>query len=64
MASLKRHLIVLCCDLLSLRSRRRNGDGGKGKREGDWGERERDACYKNPLLFISADAGVCKFLIG
>ena len=40
------------------------GMGGKGKREGDWGERERDACYKNTLLFISADAGVCKFLIG
>ena len=36
----------------------------KGKREGDWGERGRDACYKNPLLFISADAGVRKFLIG
>ena len=26
-------------------------------REGDWGERVRDACYKNPLLFISTDAG-------
>ena len=36
----------------------------KRKREGDWGERGRDACYKNPLLFISADAGVRKFLIG
>ena len=23
-----------------------------------------DACYKNPLLFIAADAGVCKFLFG
>ena len=33
----------------SLRSRRQRG---------------RDACYKNPLLFISADAGVRKFLIG
>ena len=40
------------------------GDREEGKREGDWGERERDACYKNPLLFISADAGVRKFLIG
>ena len=37
---------------------------GKGKKGGDWGERGRDACYKNPLLFISADAGVRKFLIG
>ena len=37
--------------------------GRKGKREGDWKERVRDACYKNPLLFISVDAGVRKFLI-
>ena len=36
----------------------------KGKREGGRGERGREACYKNPLLFISADAGVRKFLIG
>ena len=35
----------------------------KGKREGGRGERGRDACYKDPLLFISADAGVRKFLI-
>ena len=28
------------------------------------GERGRDACFKNPLLFISAGAGVRKFLIG
>ena len=27
------------------------GMGRNGKREGDWGERGRDACYKNPLLF-------------
>ena len=40
------------------------GMGGKGKREGDCGERGRDACYKNTLSFISVDAGVCKFLIG
>ena len=38
--------------------------GGEGKRERDWGERVGDACYKNPLLFISTDAGVRKFLIG
>ena len=30
---------------------------------GEWGERVRDACCRNPLLFISADAGVHKFLI-
>ena len=28
------------------------------------GERGRDDCYKNPLSFISADAGIRKFLIG
>ena len=28
------------------------------------GERVRDACYENPLLFVSADTGVHKFLIG
>ena len=27
--------------------------GRKGKREGDWGERVGDACWKNPLMFIS-----------
>ena len=32
--------------------------------EGDWGERVRDTCYKDPLLFISADVGIPKFLIG
>ena len=42
--------------LLSPRGKREKG-GGRGRRG-------RDACYKNPLLFISADAGVCKFLIG
>ena len=41
-----------------------SGMGRKGKREGDWGERGSDACYKNPLLFISADAVIRKFLIG
>ena len=40
------------------------GMGRKGKREGDWGERERDACCKNLFLFISVDAGIRKFLIG
>ena len=30
----------------------------KRKREGDWGERGRDACYKNPLLFLGALASV------
>ena len=45
-------------------SRRREGIGRKGKRERDWGERVGDACYKKPPLFISAGAGVRKFLIG
>ena len=42
------------------------GVGRKEQREGDWRERERvrDACYKNPLLFIFAPAGIGKFLIG
>ena len=52
--------------LLSLRKRRRKRKKirRKGKKEGDWGERVRDACYNNPPLFTSADAGVRKFLIG
>ena len=37
---------------------RRVGDREEGKRGEDWGERVRDACYKNPPLFISAGAGV------
>ena len=39
------------------------GYGGreKGREIGERGTR--DACYKNSLLFISADAGVRKFLI-
>ena len=45
-------------------SRRREGIGRKGKWERDWGERVGDACYKKPPLFISAGAGVRKFLIG
>ena len=35
-------------------------DVGK-KRKGDWREKEGNACYKNPVLFTSADAGVLKF---
>ena len=46
---------------ISLRSRRRKGKREKG---GGRGERGRDACYKDPLLFIFADASVRKFLIG
>ena len=45
-------------------TRHREGIGREGKRERDRGERVGDACYKNPLLFISVDAGVRKFLIG
>ena len=44
------------------------GGGGKKekkgvgkKRKGDWREKEGNACYKNPVLFTSADAGVLKF---
>ena len=48
----------------SLHSRRREGIRRKGKMERNWGERVGDACYKNLLLFISADAGVRKFQIG
>ena len=40
------------------------GDREEGKKKGERGERVRDACYKNPLLFIAAGAGVRKFLIG
>ena len=41
------------------------GDKEEGKKgKGDWGERVRDAFYKNPLLLISAVAGVRKFLFG
>ena len=43
------------------------GGGGKkekkegGKSRGDWGEKEGNACYNNPVLFTSADAGMkCK----
>ena len=43
---------------------RGRGHGGRDWREGDWGERVREACYTNPLLFIVADAGVRKFLFG
>ena len=45
----------------SPRSRRRNGQGIGRKKEGDWWERVRDACYKNLLLFIAADAGSLPF---
>ena len=37
---------------------RGRGLGGREKKEGDWGERVRNTCYKNPPFFISADAGV------
>ena len=40
------------------------GDGEEWKKETNWEERVRDAWYKNPLLFISANPGVGKFLIG
>ena len=46
-------------------SLKRGGRGGGGrarkKRRGDWGEMEGNACYNNPVLFTSAEAGVCKF---
>ena len=45
------------------------GGGGKKekkesreeKRRGDWGEKEGNACYNNPVLFTSAEACVLKF---
>ena len=48
----------------SLHIRRREGIWRKRNRERNWGERVGDACYENPFLFISADAGVRKFQIG
>ena len=45
-------------------SLKRGGGGGgraRKKRRGDWGEMEGNACYNNPVLFTSAEAGVCKF---
>ena len=62
----------------SLRSESDGGRGGGGekrrmavrkkrrreeKRRGDWGKKEGNACYSNPALFTSADAGVRKFLL-
>ena len=52
----------------SLRSK---GEGGGGRekrrreerRRGDWEKKEGNACYSNPALFTSADAGVRKFLL-
>ena len=46
----------------------RGGGGGvrkkrrrEEKRRGDWEEKEGNACYNNPVLFTSADAGMkCK----
>ena len=43
--------------------KRVRGQRGREK-EGEWGDRVRDACYKDPPLFLAADAGVRKFLIG
>ena len=40
------------------------GDGEEWKKETNWEERVGDAWYKKPLLFISANPGVGKFLIG
>ena len=51
----------------SLRSQSDGGGGGERRREerrrGDWGKKEGNACYSNPALFTSADAGVRKFLL-
>ena len=41
---------ALPCLLLSWKKRRR-----------DWGVKEGNACYNNPVLFTSADAGDRKF---
>ena len=41
---------------------RGRGKGGREKGEGDWGEGT--PALRTPFLFISADAGVRKFLIG
>ena len=42
----------------------RGRGGEERKKGGGWGERVRDACYMNPLLFTAVDASVRKFLIG
>ena len=55
----------------SLRSKGEGGGGGKKekkeggrkKRRGDWGKKEGNARYSNPVLFTSADTGVRKFLL-
>ena len=43
--------------------KKENKEGGRKKRRGDWGKKEGNACYSNPLFFTSADAGVRKFLL-
>ena len=54
----------------SLRSKGEGGggkkekkEGGRKKRRGDWGKKEGNACYSNPVLFTSADTGDRKFLL-
>ena len=54
----------------SLRSKGEGGggkkekkEGGRKKRRGDWGKKEGNACYSNPVLFTSADTGARKFLL-
>ena len=55
---------TMCNHSLRSRSRKGYGTGRKGKRDGDWGERVRETCYKNLLLLISVDTGTRKLLIG
>ena len=45
------------------RGQKEKKEGGRKKRRGDWGKKEGNACYSNPLFFTSADAGVRKFLL-
>ena len=65
-----RHHKDLGIAFYSLRSKGEGGggkketkEGGRKKRRGDWGKKEGNACYSNPVLFTSADTGVRKFLL-
>ena len=44
---------------MAVRKKRRREE----KRRGDWGKKEGNACYSNPVLFTSADTGDRKFLL-
>ena len=55
---------TMCNHSLCSRCGKRQGIWKKGKMEGGWEERVRDTFYKNPILLISVDPTIRKFLIG